>query len=698
MNPHHAHRHPFGKLLACALAACGLFSWATCTQAERPGAGPGERAPKMPAKPNFTGPAAEPVWFAEKPPAGAIWLETLDLGRMDQGWGKPQAGRSVDERPLTLHGAVYPHGIGTHASSEWTIDLKGRAQRFAAVIGVDDESGEKGSVVFSVWVDNKEVKRSEVMHGGDLPVVLEADLQGAHRLILVVEGTGDGIDHDHADWAAAMLTLVPGPGQQPVATSPPDEPAPPIAANTPPEPMILAPRITGGTPGRPFLFRIPATGAEPLHFSAKNLPPGLSLDPQTGIISGSLASEGRTHVEIVVKGPNGQAAGTVTIIGGPRALALTPPMGWNSWNVWGTAVDDAKIRAAADWMVKSGLAAHGFQYINIDDAWEAGRDDQGRIQTNEKFPDMKALADYVHSKGLKLGIYSSPGPKTCAGYEGSYQHEQSDANRYAEWGIDLLKYDWCSYGDIAKDDSLEELQKPYKIMREALNGCERDIVFSLCQYGKGDVSKWGKDVGGNYWRTTGDITDTWLSMSDIGFGQSGLEAYAGPGLWNDPDMLVVGKVGWGPTLHDSKLPRNEQITHITLWSLLASPLLIGCDLSQLDEFTLALLTNPEVLEASQDPLGKQARRVTKTDYLEVWARPLADGTMAIGLFNRGRTAAPVTAHWKDLGLTGRLPVRNLWLRRDEGVFEESYTATVPRHGAVLISVGRRGEAPVGRPN
>jgi alpha-galactosidase len=688
MNSHNAHRRRLEKLLLCCLTVCGLFYWAAaCTQAQMPPAGSGRQAAKKPAKPNFTGPAAAPVWFAKKPPAGAIWLETLGLDLISQDWGSPRARRSVDDKPLTLHGATYPHGIGTHANSEWTFDLKGRATRFASVVGVDDESGDKGSVVFCVWVDGKEVKRTDVMRGGGVPAVVEVDLQGARQLMLVVEDAGDGIDNDHADWAGIMLTLTPGEGEKLVAIKPPDEPAPPIAKDSSSATAIHSPRITGATPGVPFVFRIPATGAGPLRFSAEGLPAGLSLDPLTGIITGALTEGGRTTAEVTVEGANGQATSTLTIVGGQHVLALTPPMGWNSWNVWGTAVDDAKVRAAADWMVKSGLAAHGYQYINIDDAWEGRRDAEGRIQTNEKFPDMKALADYVHSKGLKLGIYSSPGPKTCADYEGSHQHEDSDATRYAEWGIDLLKYDWCSYADIAKGEGLEEFQKPYKIMRAALDACGRDIVFSLCQYGKGKVSEWGQSLGGNYWRTTGDITDTWSSMSGIGFGQSGLETYAGPGHWNDPDMLVVGKVGWGPTLHESRLTRNEQITHITLWSLLAAPLLIGCDLSQLDEFTMALLTNPEVLEVSQDLLGQQARRVATGNRVEVWGRPLADGTTAVGLFNRGRTVAPVIVSWKEIGVTGRQPVRNLWLRRDEGIYDGSYAATVPRHGAVMIKVG-----------
>src|SRR5436853_4679142 len=232
-------------------------------------------------------------------------------------------------------------------------------------------------------------------------------------------------------------------------------------------------------------------------------------------------------------------------------------------------MDDPTVRSIADAMASNGMKDAGYLYINIDDTWEAGRDAQGNIQTNRKFPDMKALSDYVHSKGLKLGIYSSPGPKTCAGFEASYKHEQQDANTWAKWGIDYLKHDWCSYGGIEKGRTQEALAKPYKLMGSALDASGRDIVYSLCQYGMGNVWTWGAETGGNLWRTTGDITDTWGSMSGIGFGQNGHEKYAGPGHWNDPDMLVVGRVGWGNP-HPSRLTPNEQITHITLWSLLSA--------------------------------------------------------------------------------------------------------------------------------
>jgi alpha-galactosidase len=391
-------------------------------------------------------------------------------------------------------------------------------------------------------------------------------------------------------------------------------------------------------------------------------------------------------VKLSAKNSKGKASRTLDIVVGDT-IALTPPLGWNSWNCFAGAVDDAKIRTAADAMVSSGLIEHGWTYINIDDTWEGKRDANGMIQSNEKFPDMKALADYVHSKGLKIGIYSSPGPKTCAGFEASWKHELQDAQQYAAWGFDYLKYDWCSYSDV-DDKSLpdrDRLEKPYKVMDAALRAQNRDILFSLCQYGMGDVWKWGADVGGNCWRTTGDITDTWRSMSGIGFNQNGHEKYAGPGHWNDPDMLVVGKVGWG-NLHPTHLTPSEQYTHISLWCLLDSPLLIGCDMAQLDPFTFNLLANDEVLEVSQDKLGKQASRIAKNGETEVWAKKMSDGSMAVGLFNRSEAATDVTVNWSDLGLTGKHRVRDLWRQKDIEAFETSFTANVTRHGVCLIRV------------
>ncbi len=470
-----------------------------------------------------------------------------------------------------------------------------------------------------------------------------------------------------------------------------------LTPKPPPTPRINGPRKVGARPGHPFLYLVPVSGDRPLTVHATGLPRGLKLDPQSGVITGSANTPGTYRVAVTARNAHGKSARTLTIVIGPT-IALTPPLGWNSWNCFAEAVDDQRVRSAADAMNASGLSQHGWSYINIDDCWEIRpgspdpmlsgepRDANGMINTNRKFPDMHALSAYIHGKGLKMGIYSSPGPLTCAGYTASYNHEGDDARQYASWGIDYLKYDWCSYRRIAKDQSLPELKKPYLLMRTALDGVPRDIVYSLCQYGMGSVWEWGATVGGNCWRTTGDIRDTWESMSGIGFSQAGHERYAGPGHWNDPDMLVVGKVGWGPALHPTRLTPNEQYTHISLWCLLASPLLIGCDMTQMNDFTLGLLTNDEVLAVNQDPLGVQARRISKDGDLEVWAKKLEDGSHAVGLFNRGRWIKEVTLLWADLGLKGDRIVRDLWRQKDLGTFNGRFFAEVPRHGVVLVRV------------
>ena len=355
---------------------------------------------------------------------------------------------------------------------------------------------------------------------------------------------------------------------------------------------------------------------------------------------------------------------------GPGApVAATPPMGWNSWNHFACKVSDATVRAQADAMVTSGMKAAGYVYVNIDDCWQGERDAQGVIHANSNFPDMKALGDYLHSKGLKFGIYSSPGPKTCAGYEGSYGHEEQDAQTYAAWGVDYLKYDWCS----ARGDE----QPAYTKMHEALARTGRPIVLSLCQYGMERVWVWGAAVGGNLWRTTGDITDNYDRMALIGFGQNGLERFAGPGHWNDPDMLEVGNGG---------MTDDEYRTHMSLWCLLAAPLLAGNDMTKMTPAALAILTNPEVLVVDQDAAGMQGRRVGQEGPLEVWMKPLGDGSKAVGLFNRGESAMPVTVVFHDLAMGNAARVRDLWEHKDLGSFKTSFTATVPRHGVVLIRV------------
>ena len=646
-----------------------------------------------------------PLREKQAPPDG-VWVDSLDLTgvplRAARGGGG-RAGQPATPAPVptyALGGVTYPHAVPLQSDRDFTINVKGQALRFQSMVGIDDAvPAGRGSVIFGLWVDGKKVADSGLIKGGDAPRLLAADLKGAATLVLAVIDGNDGTGNDNADWAGALITMAPGFRDRPVVAARPVEPAPPIAPSRTAVPALNYPRITGATPGKPFMFLIPASGDEPLTFEAKNLPAGLTLDSKRGLITGSLKAAGKTPVDIVVSNAKGKASGRITIVGGDDALALTPPLGWNSWNAWGNTVTAERVKASADGMVKSGLHRQGYTYINIDDVWEGGlkptrphdlaasRDANGEPTTNERFPDMKGLVDYIHALGLKAGLYSSPGPTTCQGLGASWQHEEQDARAYARWGFDYLKYDWCGYSQIAPTPTLEDRKKPYKLMGDILKKQDRDIVFSICQYGAGNVWEWGREVGGHLWRMTGDIRDDWPSMTGIGFQQTGREQYSGPRGWNDTDMLVVGTVGWSQGSRPSNLTPNEQITHITLWALQAAPLLIGADLAKIDEWTTNLLGNREVLGVNQDELGRAASRKWNDGWTEVWARPLSDGTTVVGLFNRGPEAAVVTATFADLGLSGSVPVRDLWLQKDMGRVAEKFSAVVPRHGAVLVRMG-----------
>jgi alpha-galactosidase len=363
-------------------------------------------------------------------------------------------------------------------------------------------------------------------------------------------------------------------------------------------------------------------------------------------------------------------------------LAATPPMGWNSWNHFAEKVTDADVRSAADALVATGMRDAGYVYVNVDDTWEGQRDAAGIIHPNSKFPDMKALGDYIHSKGLKFGIYSSPGPKTCAKYEGSYGHEEQDAATYAAWGVDFLKYDLCGLRAIM-DLYDPDPRKAYAIMRDAyvkmhqaLVKTGRPIVYSICQYGVDNVWEWGADVGGNLWRTTDDISDSFRSMALIGFAQAGLEKYAGPGHWNDPDMLEIGNGG---------MSADEYRTQMSLWAILAAPLLAGNDLSKMDETTRSILMNKEVIAVDQDSLGRQGFRLAP---LQTWVRPLSGGAKALAVFNfvTDDVPQPVTVSFKDLGFTGPVHARDLWTHKDLGLLTDSVTVTPAKGGVVMLRV------------
>lgn len=458
----------------------------------------------------------------------------------------------------------------------------------------------------------------------------------------------------------------------------------------PATPRYNGPAVYGVRPGSPIIYRIPTTGERPIKFSADNLPEGVSLDTDNGILSGAIQKVGDYAMTLRATNAKGTCEAKFTIKVGDK-LALTPPMGWNSWNCWGLSVSQQKVISSAQAILDKGLADYGYSYINVDDAWEAeARNADGTIAVNDKFPSMKQLGDWLHSHGLKFGIYSSPGDRTCGNYLGSIGHEQQDAESYNSWGIDYLKYDWCGYGKVFEadpDKSVAAYVRPYLLMEKYLRQQPRDIFYSLCQYGMADVWKWGHAVDANSWRTTGDITDTWESLYDIGFcRQTDLWPYAGPGHWNDPDMLIVGKVGWSATLRDTRLTPDEQYTHITLWTLLASNMLIGCDVAQIDDFTIGLLCNNEVNAVNQDPLGQQAKREVLDGNIQIWKRPLSDGSYAVGIFNLGNapTTVDFSRYFRRLGIYRLHANRDLWRQKDISVADTRYL--IPSHGVKYLKI------------
>ncbi len=365
-------------------------------------------------------------------------------------------------------------------------------------------------------------------------------------------------------------------------------------------------------------------------------------------------------------------------------LAATPPMGFNTWNTFGGEINEQTIREVADALVGEGLKDLGYEYLVIDDCWaERERGSDGlMVPSREKFPGgMKALAEYVHSKGLKFGMYSCAGTLTCAKYPGSYDNEEIDAKTFASWDVDFLKYDFCNVPEGAHGRDL------YAKMGEALRSSGREILFSLCEWGTNKPWEWGAGVGGHMWRTTGDISDSWKSIEHIGFSQSGHAKYAGPGHWNDPDMLVVGMYSKG-NVASGGCTDTEYRTHFGLWCLLAAPLMIGCDPRNMTDETGAILKNEELIAVNQDALGRQGFRASREGKLEVLKKPLEHGSLAVGLFNRGDESARMTARWEDLGLEGdaAAKVRDLWAHEELGEFKGSFEAEVESHGSAIVRV------------
>lgn len=577
----------------------------------------------------------------------SLGLHEIDLTPMRQGWGVVQVNRSMREKPLSIAGRVFAQGLGTHAHSSLWLDLGGKGER---------------------------------------------------------DG-GDGVGFDHGDWAEVRLVMADGAKPVAIPRPVPKEDRAILTPKPGPAPRINGPAVYGCRPGNPFLYRIPTQGERPIEFAVERLPEGLRLDPSSGILAGTAPRRGEHEVILVAKNRHGTARRPLRIVAGDT-LALTPPMGYNHWYAHYDRVTDAMMRQAADVMVSSGMADVGYQYVNIDDCWMNApkhadpmrvgplRDASGNILPNRHFPDMKALTDYIHGKGLKAGTYTSPGPLTCGGFAGAWQHEAQDARQFAAWGFDFLKYDWCSYGEIAakeKESEEAKLRKPYLLMGDLLKSMPRDIVFNLCQYGMGRVWEWGESVGGQCWRTAGDLGFELDRIFEIAIRNAEHRAWSKPGSWNDPDYLQIGWIGNAQGMGRPKpcdLTPSEQYAFMSLWCLSAAPLIYSGDMAQLDDFTIGILANPEVIEIDQDPLGRAGRVVLLGEKTFAMIKEMADGTRAVGLGNLGEFSARVSLPFQEIGLSGAQPVRDPWRWRNLEPATDVLSAEVGRHAVMLLRVGR----------
>lgn len=672
----------------------------------------------------------------DRPDAEALvtnvaFVDKFDLSGATCGMGKRvRACQSVDGHPLTVGGVQYKSGFGTHPESAILFRADGKVLAFDALVAIDDDAATAGSgksygkpmAEFRVWADGRVVWSSGELKLGQKPVEAHVDLAGAREIVLETTGCGEwsAFDATNADWLDARFTCE---GRAKLEVVKDATLTRQLGILTPPEkaePQINGADIWGVRPGHPVIFRVATSGERPIKFSAKNLPDGVTLD-EKGVLRGTAPLKGGDYdIEVTAENAKGKATRTIRLAVGDT-IALTPPLGWNSWNTLCYRLTQEKAMAAAKAMDASGLADHGWAYINLDDWWEmnnsgcprvesrkqdfGGREDvigpardaNGKIIPNRSFPDMKGLTDYIHSLGLKAGLYSSPGPLTCGRCEGSYGHELQDAESWAEWGFDYVKYDWCTYGDIFKketegvseEDRIKAYAKPYRLMNECLKKQNRDILYSFCQYGMGHAELWAREAGANCWRSWGDLKDAWHWMELALEGRIGADnywKYNGPGCWADPDMMIVGQQFSFGSDHPTYLTPNEQYTHVSLWAMVGSPLLIGCDLTTLDDFTKNLLMNDEVIAVSQDRLGKTARRIRHTDAESVWTRPLSKGFTAVALVNRYPFAREIKVSFAELGLSGECWVKDLWRQKCEGKHSGFYVAEVPAHATKLVKM------------
>ncbi|HWB92236.1 MAG TPA: GH92 family glycosyl hydrolase, partial [Puia sp.] len=646
-----------------------------------------------------------------------VWLDDLDLPQFSESVSATVAGRNAAGDSIRLRGVAYGRGLGVRTTSVLSFFLDGHGRRLIAIAGMDDRGNKAPAMRFYVLGDGKILFDSGPVAAGEAPRKVDVDLSGVRRLGLLAIAGDSGVAGGGAgapggprapgDWADARLIMERGYVPKPIPNTDEKYILTPASSRVP---AIHSPKVFGVRPGHPFFYTIATTGQRPIRWSALGLPEGLSLDTATGIITGKAPSRGIYRVTVRAKNGWGEASRRIVVKAGDT-IGLTPPMGWNGWNSWARDIDEEKVMASAEAMVGSELADHGWSYINVDDAWQGPRGGKyNAIQPNEKFPRFGEMIAAIHARGLRFGVYSTPWISSYAGYPGGssdfadgaypdsirgdkrayrrigkYRFEKDDARQMADWGVDYLKYDWRI--DLSSAER----------MADALRQSGRDIFYSLSNSAPfGLAADWMRVA--NSWRTGGDIRDSWISLYRSAFMIDKWGPYGGPGHWNDPDMLIVGNVTTGGKMHPTRLTPDEQYSHVSIFSLEAAPLLIGCPIEQLDAFTFGLLTNDEVIAIDQDPLGKPARLVTSGGGVQVWMRPLEDGAFAVGLFNTAGFGTSPQSYFRwgnegaaafeldlaKLGLNGRWRLRDVWRQKDLGVFDGSYSTTIRHHGVVLL--------------
>ena len=638
-----------------------------------------------------------------------IWLDDLVIQKYSEGIPGISAKKNGGGETMTMVKKTYQRGIGVQSTSVLSFLLNGNATEFTASVGVDDMGNKILKHRFYVLGDGKILFESGDMKWGDLPKNIKVNLRGVQRMGLLVTVEDQGYTKVYTNFADAKISMI---GDAKPLTTPNVDEKYILTPPSPKTPQINSAKVFGATPGNPFLYTIASTGSRPIQFFADNLPAGLTIDHETGTISGKLTQRGIYLVQLRAKNKFGEAKKELKIKIGDT-ISLTPPMGWNGWNSWARMIDGEKVVASANAMVSKGLRDHGWNYVNIDDAWQGNRGGKlNAMQANEKFPNFKKMIDDIHAMGLKVGVYSTPWITSYAGYTGAssnfengafpdsiknnkrafryigkYRFETNDALQLAEWGVDFLKYDWRIEVNSARR------------MSTALKSSGRDIIYSLSNSAPfSNVEEWTKIS--NMYRTGPDIRDSWQGLYHCTFKLDKWGPYGGPGHWNDPDMMILGNVTTGTEMHPTRLTPNEQYSHISLFALLSSPLLIGCPIDQLDEFTLNLLNNDEVIAIDQDPLGSSARLISDEDGIQTWFKKMEDGAYAVGFFNTdnyGKNPASFfrwgnekpknyTVALAKLGLQGNWKVRDVWRQKNVDLVNGAINTMIPFHGVSLYYI------------